>query len=164
MSYILEANGHRVRQANHGRVGVHIASLNRFDAIFVDLSMKTMDPYEVIKRIKVNMSSSKTLYYNPSLSSRRQQECPQHGTGTIIIGLVYSECDLKTIDIDHIIPICTNDEQIMTKRSLQRFPVKFSRILTCQESSNPIAMKIDNDFSYVNTIISVFIFRCLIYV
>ena len=146
LSYILEANGHRVRQANHGRVGVHIASLNRFDAIFVDLSMKTMDPYEVIKRIKVDMSTSKTLYYNTPASPRRQQDNPQLGQHSIIIvGLVYSECDLKTVDIDHIIPICTSDEHIITQRSLRRFPVKFSRILS-QASSNPIAMKIDDDF------------------
>ena len=67
---------HKIRQANHGWVGVHIASLNRFDVILVDLAMNTMDPYKVINRIKAT--------------------CSHHNT--FIIGLNYSEYDLKQND------------------------------------------------------------------
>lgn len=49
---IFESNGHRVRIANHGRVGVNIAISFSFAAIFVDMTIKTMDPVEIAKSIR----------------------------------------------------------------------------------------------------------------
>ena len=76
MSYELKANGHNVRQANHGWVGTYIATLNHFDVILIDLAMNTMDPYEVIKRIKTTNTKCNST--------------------ALIIGLNYSEYDLKS--------------------------------------------------------------------
>ena len=77
ISQELKALGHHnIRQANHGWIGAHIASLNHFDIILVDLAMNTMDPYEVVSRIKTT--------------------CSQHDS--LIIGLNYSEYDLKHND------------------------------------------------------------------
>ena len=77
MSHYLKANGHSVRQANHGWIGTHIASINHFDVILIDLSMNTMDPYDVIKRLKANIAKY---------------------SSTLFIGLNYSEYDLKNHD------------------------------------------------------------------
>ena len=92
---------HNIRQANHGWVGVHIASLNRFDVILVDLAMNTMDPHEVINRIKTACSQNNTL----------------------IIGLNYSEYDLKQ-----------NDNLLLfinmgLMESLKGFAINFTNIL-----------------------------------
>ena len=76
MSYELKANGHSVRQANHGWIGTHIATLHHFDVILIDLAMNTMDPYDVIKRIK----ATKTKY----------------NASPLVVGLNYSEYDLKS--------------------------------------------------------------------
>jgi CheY-like chemotaxis protein len=73
MTYILEINGHHVRQANHGRVGVHIATLNHFDVIFVDLSMTTMNPAEVIQLIKSSSTTSSeqgTVHTEPNRNKK----------------------------------------------------------------------------------------------
>ena len=76
MSLELKANGHHVRQANHGWVGTHIATLHHFDVILIDLAMNTMDPYDVIKCIK----ATKTKY----------------NASPLVVGLNYSEYDLKS--------------------------------------------------------------------
>ena len=78
MSNQLKAHGHSVRQANHGWIGTHIARSHHFDVILVDLSMNTMDPYEVIRRI--NAISAKC------------------NSSTLIAGLNYSEYDCKLQD------------------------------------------------------------------
>ena len=84
MTTELKADGHQVCQANHGWIGVHLASLNHFDIILIDLAMNTMDPYEVIKQIK---SHSKSINGMPA--------------STLFVGLNYSEYDaiLKNHDI-----------------------------------------------------------------
>ena len=57
MTNLMEAHGHRVCQANHGRVGAYLAAINHFDVIFIDLSMTTMNPCEVVKRIRMSQQS-----------------------------------------------------------------------------------------------------------
>ena len=63
LSRTLEANGHRVRLANHGRVGVNIATNGNFGVILIDMCMRTMDPIEVTKDIKkwFNLATDKTF-------------------------------------------------------------------------------------------------------
>ena len=69
MTYAMEAHGHRVRQANHGRIGINLAALNHLDVILIDLSMTTMNPLEVIKRIKMNQETiSLVKTHNQSIS------------------------------------------------------------------------------------------------
>lgn len=52
VAHVFESNGHRVRIANHGRVGVNIAISFNFAAIFVDMTIKTMDPIEILRFIR----------------------------------------------------------------------------------------------------------------
>ena len=84
MSTELKADGYHVCQANHGWIGAHLASLNHFDIILIDLAMNTMDPYEVIKQIKSHSKSSNVV-----------------SRSTVFIGLNYSKYDaiLKNHDI-----------------------------------------------------------------
>ena len=60
MSYKLKARGHHVRQANHGWIGSHIATMDHFNVVLIDLAMNTMDPLEVIKNVKSTDSNSKS--------------------------------------------------------------------------------------------------------
>ena len=80
MSYKLKARGHHVRQANHGWIGSHIATMDHFNVVLIDLAMNTMDPLEVIKNVKSTDSNSKS---------------------TLLVGLNYSEYDsvIKSEDI-----------------------------------------------------------------
>ena len=52
----LEANGHFVCQAHHGRVAIHLAITSgvKYGAILIDMSIKTMDPLEVVQKIKAS--------------------------------------------------------------------------------------------------------------
>ena len=54
MATLLENDGHVVFRANHGRVGVHLATSNSisFGSILINMNMKTMDPLDVIKQIR----------------------------------------------------------------------------------------------------------------
>ena len=54
MTKLLEINGHFVCQAHHGRVGIHLASVAviKFDAILIDMNMKTMDSLDVVRQLK----------------------------------------------------------------------------------------------------------------
>lgn len=52
LSRSLESHGHRVRLANHGRVGVNIATNGNFGVILIDTCLQTMDSVEVSKEIK----------------------------------------------------------------------------------------------------------------
>ena len=60
MTTYLEANGHFVCQAHHGRVGIHlaIASGINFGVILIDMTMKTMDPLDVAKQLKAHFNGT----------------------------------------------------------------------------------------------------------
>ena len=91
LTFELESDGHSVRQANHGWIGSHIATLDHFDVILIDLAMNTMDPHEVIKRIKRNRE-----ILNGKLDS-----------ATLFIGLKYSAYDVDCHDIAFPIDVAT---------------------------------------------------------
>ena len=103
MSHALKANGHSVRQANHGWIGTHIATLHHFDVILIDLAMSSMDPYEVIKLIKASNS--------------------KHAPSILVIGLKYSEYDsaLKSQDIMYRINVGTLSTSNVSKISTTKF-------------------------------------------
>ncbi|SFE00838.1 hybrid sensor histidine kinase/response regulator [Roseivivax sediminis] len=49
---MLEADGHKVTEAEDGRAGVHRAATRRFDAILMDVSMPVMDGLEAARVIR----------------------------------------------------------------------------------------------------------------
>ena len=73
MATSLEANGHFVSQAHHGRVGVHMAIVSgiKFGAILIDMNMKSMDPVEVVQQIKAFYNG--TVYFSKPLQLLRSK-------------------------------------------------------------------------------------------
>lgn len=57
MVYLLRAFGHMVLEAVEGEAGIKLAKYGPIDLILCDLQMPGMDGYEVVRRMKVNLSS-----------------------------------------------------------------------------------------------------------
>ena len=119
MSNELKANGHHVRQANHGWVGTYIATLHHFDVILVDLAMNTMNPYEVISHIRRNRH-----LVSGSLKS-----------STLFIGLKYSEYDsvMKSHDITFRINVETISSSNLYVNSTSKFLLDFNKSIIQNE-------------------------------
>ena len=128
MSIELKAHGHHVCQANHGWIGVHVASLNHFDVILIDLAMNTMDPYEVVKQIKIKRKLS---------SERFLEKSP------FFVGLNYSEYDsaLKSHDVMCSIHV----DFLLNSTSTSKFMVDFNASLILYEE---ILKDCGNNFYY----------------
>ena len=130
MSYELKANGHSVRQANHGWIGTHIATLHHFDVILIDLAMNTMNPYEVISRIRSNRH-----VVSGSLKS-----------STLFIGLKYSEYDsvMKSHDIAFRINVGTLSTSKLSVNTASKFMVDFNKsIIQYQDMLNELDTNYD---------------------
>ena len=110
MTYVLETNGHHVHQANHGLIGVHLATLNSFDAILIDLSMTTMNPVEVITYIK---------------------EKSKRNSDTVIIGL-NKNGNKSSLNCNILLENCTSEE-IIPANSLNSFIEEFYNIIRHRE-------------------------------
>ena len=65
----LEANGHFVCQAHHGRVAIHLTIMSgiKFGAVLIDMSMSTMDPLEVVQKIKASCNGTIFISKPPQL-------------------------------------------------------------------------------------------------
>ena len=125
MTYVMEKHGHHVRQANHGRIGAHLAALSHFDVIFIDLSMTTMNPFEVIKRIRMSQQRMSQV------ESSNQSLPPQTNSPTVI-GWVKGtgQYDLSDYGIDCInIPVITSSYAVNT-RTLDLMLREFYHIIT----------------------------------
>ena len=123
LTFQLKSDGHSVRQANHGWIGTHIATLDHFDVILIDLAMNTMDPHEVIKRIKDNRQ---TINDGPGIGISNATRSP------VFVGLNYSEYDLTSApDIAFPIDVATlkSSKSLKTHSSsfLEAFNARFSR-------------------------------------
>jgi two-component system cell cycle response regulator len=57
MAYLLQAFGHVVQEAMEGKAGLELAMQGSFDLILCDLQMPGMDGYEVMRRIKLDLSA-----------------------------------------------------------------------------------------------------------
>ena len=150
MTYVMEKHGHRVRQANHGRIGAHLAALNHFDVIFIDLSMNTMNPFEVIKRIRMSQQCMSQV------ESSNQSVPSQCCSSPTIIGWVKGsgQYDLSDYGIDCInVPVLTSSYAVNT-RTLDLMLREFYHIITLRyeeeiysnhHKHNDIASTVDSE-------------------
>ena len=103
LAHILEWNGHRARQANHGRVGINIAVNQSFSAILIDTTMTTMEPIEVAKRIKA--------WYNGNVFlTERNEKIPPTLSAKSVYTSAVSNKSADPKSISYMSQKYTNDE------------------------------------------------------
>jgi CheY-like chemotaxis protein len=61
LEMILESSGHRVIRAGDGPEGLEMAERNAPDVVLLDISLPTMDGYEVCRRLRTEPWGNKAL-------------------------------------------------------------------------------------------------------